>query len=102
MPASGHVRLVYIAGPGPWLIPVTESAACSRPTQGKHMPSAQPDPLFSVAEIGVIPCAKCRKPMRVSSIEPTGPGFDVRTFECEKCNHTVKFAVSILRGASHA
>jgi len=66
------------------------------------MPSAQSDALFSVAEIGVIPCAKCDKSMKLSSIEPAGPGFDVRTFECEKCNHIVKFAVSILRGASHA
>jgi hypothetical protein len=66
------------------------------------MPSTQSDPLFSIAEIGVIPCAKCRKPMKLSSIEPTEPGFDLRTFHCHKCNHTVKFAVSILRGASHA
>jgi hypothetical protein len=62
------------------------------------MPSAQSDALFSVAEIGVIPCAKCDKSMKLSSIEPTGPGFDVRTFECEKCNHIVKFAVSISKG----
>jgi hypothetical protein len=66
------------------------------------VPSTQSDPLFSVAEIGVIPCAKCGKPMRLSSIEPTEPGLDLRTFDCNKCNHTVKFAVSILRGASHA
>jgi hypothetical protein len=59
------------------------------------MPSKRPDSLFSVADIGVFPWAKCGKPMRLSSIEPTEPGFDARTFECEKCNHTVKFAVSI-------
>jgi hypothetical protein len=40
--------------------------------------------------------------MKLSCIEPTEPAFDVRTFECEKCNHIVKFAVSILRGSSHA
>jgi hypothetical protein len=33
--------------------------------------------------------------MRLSCIEPAEPDFDVRTFECEKCNHTVEFAVSI-------
>jgi hypothetical protein len=59
------------------------------------MPSTRPDPLFSVADIGVFPCTKCGKPMRLSSIEPAEPGFDVRTFECEKCNQTLKFAVSI-------
>jgi hypothetical protein len=59
------------------------------------MPSTQTDPLFSVADIGVVPCVKCSKPMRLSCIEPTEPGFDVRTFECEKCRHAVKFVVSI-------
>jgi hypothetical protein len=59
------------------------------------MPSAQTDPLFSVADIGVFSCVKCGKPMRLSRSEPAEPGFDVRTFECEKCNSTVKFAVSI-------
>jgi hypothetical protein len=59
------------------------------------MHSTQTNPLFSVADIGVISCVKCGKPMKLSCIEPAEPGFDVRTFECEKCNHTVKFAVSI-------
>jgi DNA-directed RNA polymerase subunit RPC12/RpoP len=59
------------------------------------MPSTRTDPLFSVGDIGVFPCAKCGKPMRLSCIEPAEAGFDVRTFECEKCNHKVKFAVSI-------
>lgn len=67
----------------PWLMPVTESAACSRPTQESIMPSAQTDPLFSVADIGVFSCVKCGKPMRLSRSEPAEPGFDVRTFECE-------------------
>jgi len=62
-----------------WLLPVTESAARSRPTQASIMPPTRPDPLFSVADIGVFPCAKCGKPIRLSSIEPTEPGFDVRT-----------------------
>ena len=51
--------------------------------------------MFSVADIDVFPCVKSAKPMKLSCIEPAEPGFDVRTFECEKCNHTVKFAVSI-------
>ncbi len=59
------------------------------------MPSTQPDPLFSVADIGIFPCPRCGKPMRLSCIETTKPGFDVRTFECEKCKNTVKYAVSI-------
>jgi ssDNA-binding Zn-finger/Zn-ribbon topoisomerase 1 len=43
------------------------------------MPSTQPDPLFSVADIGIFPCPRCGKPMRLSCIETTKPGFDVRT-----------------------
>ena len=65
------------------------------------MTSTQTEALFSVADIGVIPCARCAKPMKLSCIEPSEPGFDTRTFECEKCNRTVMFAVSISRGASH-
>ena len=64
-------------------------------TQVSIMPSTQTPLLFSVADIGVFSCVKCGKPMRLSCIEPAEPGFDVRTFECEKCNHTAKFAVSI-------
>jgi hypothetical protein len=64
------------------------------------MPSTQIDLLFSVADIGVadigvFSCAECSKPMKLSCIEPSEPGFDMRTFECQKCHHTVKFAVSI-------
>jgi hypothetical protein len=59
------------------------------------MSSTQNDPLFSVADIGVFSCAKCRKPMKLSSIESGDPGFDMRTFKCEKCDDTIKFAVAI-------
>jgi hypothetical protein len=60
------------------------------------MPSTQTgDHLFCIADIGVFSCAKCRKPMRLSVIESSEPGFDIRTFKCEKCDHAVKFVVSI-------
>lgn len=59
------------------------------------MPTTEIEALFSVADIGVFPCAKCCRPMKLSCIELTAPGFDVRTFQCERCNHTETFAVSI-------
>jgi len=59
------------------------------------MPSAQPTALFSVAEIGVLNCAGCGKPMRLASIEPGKPGFDLRSFECAKCNTGEAFLVAI-------
>jgi hypothetical protein len=33
--------------------------------------------------------------MKLSSIESGDPGFDMRTFKCEKCDDTIKFAVAI-------
>jgi DNA-directed RNA polymerase subunit RPC12/RpoP len=59
------------------------------------MLSTQPNPLFSVAEIGVLNCARCSKPMRLASIEPDKPGFDLRAFECPKCNSGKTFLVAI-------
>jgi hypothetical protein len=55
----------------------------------------QPNPLFSVAEIGVLNCSGCSKPMRLARIEPDKPGFDLRTFECAKCNTGESFLVAI-------
>jgi uncharacterized protein YbaR (Trm112 family) len=60
------------------------------------MPSIHPDPLlFSRAEIGILACPKCRKPMRLTCIEPAARGFDVRTFECSECNTIERFTVAI-------
>src|ERR1035438_7982853 len=53
---------------------------------------------FSVhtrAEIGILACSKCGNPMRLSQIEPAAPRYDVRTFECAKCDSSVRFSVGI-------
>jgi len=57
------------------------------------MLSTQSNPLFSVAEIGVLNCSGCGKPMRLACIEPDKPDFDLRTFECAKCNTGKTFLV---------
>jgi hypothetical protein len=59
------------------------------------MLSTQLSPLFSVAEIGVLNCSGCGKPMRLARIEPDKPGFDLRTFECAKCSAGESFIVAI-------
>ena len=60
------------------------------------MPSTHhPDPLFSRAEIGILACGKCGKPMRLSCIEPGPPEFDLRIFECANCESSKTFAVAI-------
>jgi hypothetical protein len=57
------------------------------------MLSTQPNPLFGVAEIGVLNCSGCGKPMRLACIEPETPGCDLRTFKCAKCNTGKTFLV---------
>jgi hypothetical protein len=59
------------------------------------MLSIQPNPIFSVAEIGILNCSRCGKPMRLACVEPDKPGFDLRTFECAKCNAGTALLVAI-------
>ena len=59
------------------------------------MPSTHHLPLFSRAEIGILACPKCSNPMRLSHIEPAAPGYDLRTFECAKCDSSEQFSVAI-------
>jgi ribosomal protein L37AE/L43A len=59
------------------------------------MPSTRPEQLHSRAEIGILTCSKCGNPMRSSQIEPAAPGYDVRTFECVKCDSSERFSVAI-------
>lgn len=58
-------------------------------------PFTHPDPLYSRAEIGILACSKCGNPMRLSHIEPAAPGYDVRIFECAKCDSSERFLVAI-------
>jgi hypothetical protein len=39
------------------------------------------------------PCTKCRAPMALARIEPAKPGFDLRTFECSKCNNADQYII---------
>jgi hypothetical protein len=59
------------------------------------MPSIHLDPLYSRAEIGILACSTCGNPMRLSQIEPAAPGYDVRIFECAKCDSSERFLVAI-------
>jgi hypothetical protein len=42
------------------------------------------------AAIGRPACPKCKAPMMLVSIELTGPGVDLHTFECAMCNCLLK------------
>jgi hypothetical protein len=59
------------------------------------MPSTDLTPLYSQAETGILACSKCGNPMRLSHIEPAAAGYDVRAFECAKCDSSERFIVAI-------
>ena len=37
------------------------------------------------------PCTKCGAKMVLARIEPAEPGYDLRTFECTKCNNADQY-----------
>jgi hypothetical protein len=39
------------------------------------------------------PCTKCEAPVALARIEPAKPGFDLRTFECSKCNNADQYII---------
>jgi hypothetical protein len=39
------------------------------------------------------PCSKCGAAMALARVEPTQPGFDLRTFECTKCNNADQYII---------
>jgi hypothetical protein len=59
------------------------------------MPTTHSDEPVSRAETGIIPCPGCNRPMRLSCISPGTEGYDLRTFDCEKCDRSKSFVVKI-------
>jgi hypothetical protein len=59
------------------------------------MLSTQSNPIFCVAELGILIWSRYGKPMRLAGVEPDKPGFDLRTFEHVKCNTGTTFLVAI-------
>jgi hypothetical protein len=39
------------------------------------------------------PCTKCGAKMKLARIEPDRPDYDLRTFECTKCNNVDQYIV---------
>lgn len=56
------------------------------------MPSTHLHPVYCCAEIGILACSRCGNPMRLSQIESAAPGYDVRTYECAKCDSSERFS----------
>ena len=39
------------------------------------------------------PCTKCGAKMKLARVEPAKPGYDLRAFECTKCNNVDQYIV---------
>lgn len=48
-------------------------------------------PLLAIRELR---CPKCRTRMTLARISPGPTGFELRTFDCAKCNHVEKIAIA--------
>lgn len=53
------------------------------------------EPIFCIAEIGILNCSTCRRPMRLTCIEPINDRCDIRTFECSKCDISKSLLVTV-------
>ena len=41
-----------------------------------------------------VPCPECSARMMLACIEPEKPGYDRRTFECQKCSYSEEVVVN--------
>lgn len=55
--------------------------------------SVQSSSLNETVERKPQPCTKCGAPVILARIERAKPGFDLRTFECSKCNNADQYIV---------
>ena len=56
-------------------------------------PQNSANSLGEIIESRPKPCTKCGAPMILARIEPVKPGFDLRTFECSKCNNADQYII---------
>jgi hypothetical protein len=52
-----------------------------------HVPTLFRDRLMEA------PCTRCGAKMSLARIEPDRPGYDLRSFECTKCNNVDQYVV---------
>ena len=58
------------------------------------MPQSHTRPEPTLIPIERPRCPKCSNRMMLASISPAAEGFDSRTFECAKCDHTLTRTVA--------
>jgi hypothetical protein len=57
------------------------------------MPASPQAPTLFRDRLMEAPCTKCGAKMTLARIEPDKPGYDLRTFECTKCNNADQYIV---------
>jgi hypothetical protein len=86
-------KSMLVPSPSPrWRLPVTESFALP-PDPGWNAMTDYPAaiPLLAIQQLR---CPKCRTRMRLARISPGPRGFELRTFECAKCDHVEQIAIA--------
>jgi hypothetical protein len=59
------------------------------------MPASQLSFPFAANGIAGHPCPECRSPMVLARIKPARLSFDLRAFECVRCNHVENVMVEV-------
>jgi len=91
--AYGTRKSMIVPSPSPrWRLPVTESFVLP-PDPGWNAMTDYPAaiPLLAIQQLR---CPKCRTRMRLARISPGPTGFELRTFECAKCDHVEQIAIA--------
>src|ERR1035441_9150193 len=78
---------------------VTESVALPPDPRRNAMADSKYAAAISLIAVESDPCPKCQGPMILARIMPGRLNFDLRAFECVRCNHIEKALVAIDRAA---
>ncbi len=73
---------------------MTESFALPAGPRWNAMANSKYDSATPVIALESGPCPKCEAPMMLARIIPGRLNFDLRTFECIKCDHVEKVLVA--------
>jgi uncharacterized protein (UPF0212 family) len=73
---------------------VTERVLRSRLVEGSVMPESHPLPDYINVQIQRPACPRCHTHMMLARIMPARIGFDIRTFECPRCDHVYEVMVA--------
>ena len=66
---------------------------CPRLFWRTFMPTSPRAPTLFRDRLMEAPCTKCGAKMKLARIEPDRPDYDLRTFECTKCNNVDQYIV---------